>query len=279
MARVPGNEVVDAIEGNLAAPGTRERRRIVDGELVENRVGAHAGEAFDHLQALGRAAKSLERMKVRRLDDERIAFPPSDRIAHPGAEVWRETFTPDPDDPDIVHHLDEDHDVIPRLHDLIVVVVEVVGQHGRSGVRAERHDAALAEWTELRVVVLAPAAQFGGARRVPLTRLLRQRRNLAVSRIHDERASPLAVDDRDAVAGIQPEIVVAADIACRSGRSVATFRRRRPVRIAGSSRRLARSSTPFSSRSTSSFVSVTRDPSGRSSGVIVPLVHVPWRSG
>src|SRR4029453_14683052 len=96
MARVLVNEVVDAIEGNFAAPGARERRWIVDGELVENRVRAPPGEGFDHLQAFGRAPKSLERMKIRRLDDERIAFPPSDRIAHPGGEGWRGGVLPPP---------------------------------------------------------------------------------------------------------------------------------------------------------------------------------------
>ena len=84
----------------------------------------------------------------------------------------------------------------------------------------------------LRVVVLATAFHRSQPRRVPLPRFRSEGGDLAIGRVHDERAPPLAIDDGDPIAGLQPEIVVAAHVACRAGRSIAALRRGRPVRIA-----------------------------------------------
>ena len=59
-----------------------------------------------------------------------------------------------------------------------------------------------------------------------------ERRHAAVGRVDDERAAVFAVDDRHAIAGVDPEVVVAADVAGRAGRAVAALGRGRAVRIA-----------------------------------------------
>ena len=46
-----------------------------------------------------------------------------------------------------------------------------------------------------------------------LPRLGRERRHAAIRRIDDDRAARQTIDPHDAIAGIEPEIVVAADLA------------------------------------------------------------------
>ena len=148
------------------------------------------------------------------------------------------------DDARVVHHLDEDHDVRRRLHDLLEVVVEH-RQHRRTGDRPEAHDAAFAERPLFGVVVGArrPRLDVLGRvgsrrraqpRRVALHRFRERRRNLAIRRVDDHRGPVLAVDLVVGVARIDPEVVVAADIAGRAGRTVAADRRRLSVAVARS---------------------------------------------
>jgi hypothetical protein len=56
-------------------------------------------------------------------------------------------------------------------------------------------------------------------------------RNASVGRIDHERRSLLAVDDRVRRSRIEPERVVAADIAGSAGRPVAAHRRRRAIAL------------------------------------------------
>ena len=140
-----------------------------------------------------------------------------------------------------------------------------------------------AERPVLRVVVLRRTAAHRAPARaaLPLPRFRREGRDPAVGRIDDERAALLAVDDRDAVAGVDPEVVVAADVAGRAGRSVAAL----AAAPAGSDRSARRAA---SMRSCDALLEPARPrlstapagcPSGRSSGVIVALVQLPCRSG
>src|SRR5215468_3787058 len=62
-------------------PGARERRRILDGELVVDRVDVDAPEALDHMQAGCRTAVSRLRREIRDIDDERVAVPAASRVA------------------------------------------------------------------------------------------------------------------------------------------------------------------------------------------------------
>jgi hypothetical protein len=82
------------------------------------------------------------------------------------------------------------------------------------------------------MIVLATAHGQLGARLLARPRFRRQRGNAAIGRIDDERAAALAIDDRDALTRIEPEIVVAADIARGARRSVAALRRSGAIRIA-----------------------------------------------
>src|SRR6185312_15940902 len=63
--------------------------RIVNRELIEDRVGAHAREALDDVQS---RARSLERRllgEIRRVDNQRVAFPPAARVASPTPNVFQ----------------------------------------------------------------------------------------------------------------------------------------------------------------------------------------------
>ena len=94
VARVLVNHLVDAVERQLAAVRRGERRWVLHRELVEQDIPTRAREAFGHLQLVGPPAirreprlRQLRRMDIRCLDHERIAFPMSDRIAEPGADL------------------------------------------------------------------------------------------------------------------------------------------------------------------------------------------------
>ena len=120
---------------------------------------------------------------------------PSDRPSRPSTSGSPAGAVPiaDADDACVVHHLDQDHHVARRLHDLVVAVVHH-RQHRRAGRRAERQQAAFAERASFRTIVgVAPHA-----RRCVRCRLQRERRNAPVRRLDDHRGPILAVDDRDA---------------------------------------------------------------------------------
>ena len=137
--------------------------------------------------------------------------------------------------------------MILRLHDRVVVVVEVVRQHRRAGVRSERQQAAIGQRPRLRVIELAEFRRRGGARAQPLLGFGGQRRQPPGRRVDDDRAPRHAVDADHLVARIEPEAVVAADLPARGfgnplderrlarrldGEGLAALGHRRPVGIA-----------------------------------------------
>ena len=104
----------------------------------------------------------------------------------------------------VVHHLEQDHDVVVGLHDPLEVVVEA-GEGRRDAGEAEQ--AALGAVADLHVVVgtraalLEPpggavvlAAELAEPARQALLRLRRHRRHLAVLGIDQDRGPELAVD-------------------------------------------------------------------------------------
>ena len=126
-------------------------------------------------------------------------------------------------DPCVVDHLVEDHQAVLGLHDAHGVVVER-RQHRRA--LAEAQDAALVEGPVLDVVVGAGAVAFvqppGGAvvahesghvLAKRLGGLGGHRRATPVGRIGQDGAPVLAVDLEAAVTRVDPEPVVAADVA------------------------------------------------------------------
>jgi hypothetical protein len=85
-------EFVNAIarprHGQLALPRERERGRVVDLELIEQRRGIEQAEALDQVQmavpskiAAGIAVVASLIGEVRRIDDQRLPFPTADLIA------------------------------------------------------------------------------------------------------------------------------------------------------------------------------------------------------
>ena len=206
-----------AAQGDFALPWLRVRGRVLNRELIQDLVRADARKAFGHLTRrrqvealLDSVVRPLPRIEVGGFDDERVAFPTADRVAHPGRDVVGQVLALEADHSRVVDHLDEDHDVIGRLHDLVVVVVDV-RQHRRAARRAEAHEAAFAQGATLRPIESQRRARglkgfepFGGIR------------HLAVRWIDDERSASLAVHDVQSRPGIQPEGVVAARIARRS---------------------------------------------------------------
>src|SRR3989442_3803277 len=129
--------------------------RIFDRETVQDRLVAGAREPFDHLQVLARSAELRLVGEVGRLDDERVAFPSASGIAHPPFDVRGRMRAADTDDARVVNHLVEDHDGVARLHDLLQVVVEVIGKRGRSRRRAKTEQAPLGERARFGTVVLS----------------------------------------------------------------------------------------------------------------------------
>ena len=126
-------------------PGVRIRHR----ELVEQRVGVDAGETLHQRPVPAGVPPGDMRpvvIEVHRLDHQRVAVPMAARITdvlpNPGlggcgAAVER-------NDADGVHHLVHDRDMVRRLKQLHVVVVDA-RQHRRSRVAAHQAPVGVAE--------------------------------------------------------------------------------------------------------------------------------------
>ena len=160
-------------------------------------------------------------------------------------DLGTEMLTVHPHDAGVVHHLDQDHHIVVGLYDSLEVVVHTGNGRCRP---AEAEDATLAYMKLFHVVVRAgsllvdpprgaivavgndrmPAEQ----RRQCLLPLRRHRWELTVVRIDDDRGRELGVDAEGFGAGIDPEAVVAADVAPRAGRPVSALGRCQPIGVA-----------------------------------------------
>ena len=219
--------------------GARERGRIVDRVLVEQRVVVDAREALrqpqggagPHRADDGRVEAGRLIGEVGRLDDERITLPVAAGVAHPLPDaVGQVRAAVERHDARVVHHLVQDRDVVGGLEDLQVLVV--ARRHDRrSGVEAQ--EAALGQPAVLGAVGADAAdAEAHGARRRDVLRvgrsaLLRhprlQRGHAPVGGIDDQRRA--AVVDH-ARAAVEPEVVVGADVAAGGQRLGADLARR-----------------------------------------------------
>ena len=114
------------IEGHLPLPRLRIVGRVIHFEFVENLLVVVAREALGDL-ACGRDLDGRTAARhVHRLDDQRVAVPPADRIAHPRRERLRPMLGVERNDARVVDHLGFDHHMVRRLHDPKIVVVQVV---------------------------------------------------------------------------------------------------------------------------------------------------------
>src|SRR5262245_46672515 len=89
MAGILIERSISLAHGKSHGPLPRERRGIIYGVLVVKLVTIHAPEALDDMEILGRPAAAVvircddARLEVRRVDNQRVAFPVSTRIAQP----------------------------------------------------------------------------------------------------------------------------------------------------------------------------------------------------
>src|SRR5688572_7129586 len=121
-------------------PFPREGRRVVDREFVLDRARIGAREALDQAHAFRRPPETDLVGEVRRIDDERRAFPAAARITEPLPDLWSDMRTAvERDDARVVNHLVENHDISRRLENLVIVVVRT-GNHWQP-----ERDAALPE--------------------------------------------------------------------------------------------------------------------------------------
>ena len=176
--------------------------------------------------------------EVRRLDDQGVSLPPADRVAAERPVLGRGVLGVEAHDPRPVHPFDVDRHVSLGLRDRLQVVVgRGPDRHrGAAGVEAAR-----SEGLDFRLVVevvagLQPPGAAGiavvraeAARRERLS-AFRLGRQPAIGRVRDDRVAVLAVDLERDRAEVEPELVVAADVAAVT---VAADRRGLAVRVAG----------------------------------------------
>src|SRR5262249_41112076 len=147
MTRVLVHDLIGPDPWILARPRSLPGRRVLNRKPIEQRLGVEPAEPLDHMEILARALKLRLVGEVGRVDDERVALPMPDRISHPALDLFRQVLSAHADDPRIVDHLVEDHHRVTRLHDLLQIVVEVIGQRGWSRRRTEPEQTPLSEGT------------------------------------------------------------------------------------------------------------------------------------
>ena len=160
MAGVFVDALVALVHHHLGAPGLCVVGRIVDFECVEQLAVRCAAEPLGQ-PALGREddlpLARLLGVNVPRFNHQRVALIPANGIAEPWLDRDRlvlrfRTALRNRDDTRIVHHLDEDHHMIRRLHDLIVVVVDRV-QHARPASIGKADQAAFGDGEGFRPLI------------------------------------------------------------------------------------------------------------------------------
>ncbi len=172
-------------------------------KLIKNRVLVHAREPLGETHVLARSLECRLVREIRRLDDERFSFPPAAELpsscrtfcgscGRPSSGMMRGA----------VEHLDEDHHVSRRLHDLIVVVVGA-GEHRRP--IAIHQDAPHAQRLILHGVRRrAPPFSRLRARGCSPPPFVGQRRKSPVWRVHDQRRAEVHGERR--LASIEAEL-------------------------------------------------------------------------
>ena len=87
MAGVFENRAHGLFEEQFGRPRFRPRRRIVNGELIADRVVVGAGEAFDQMHLLAGSLEDRLLREVRAIDDQCVAFPPAAITSDPLVNV------------------------------------------------------------------------------------------------------------------------------------------------------------------------------------------------
>src|SRR5207248_1563186 len=76
------------------SPRPRPCRRIVDCELINERVRIQTLEALGEFHILAASAKWILVREIRGLDDKRVAFPMASRVPLPQADILSKMGTP-----------------------------------------------------------------------------------------------------------------------------------------------------------------------------------------
>src|SRR5437899_6912189 len=125
----------DLLYRYFSRPGPGPHPLILHSELVKTRVLISAREPFNHVQVL-RPRERSPICKIGRIDDQRVALPAADRVAHPLADVLWQMRTPvEANDAGIVDLLGFDDDISGTLCDPEIAVV-ARGQQRRSHIIA-----------------------------------------------------------------------------------------------------------------------------------------------
>src|SRR5262245_54214488 len=74
----------------LHGPGSRPRRRIVDGDRVLERVGVTARPTLDEMEVLARVLKLQVRLEVGDVDDQSLTLPLAPGVSERLADLRRE---------------------------------------------------------------------------------------------------------------------------------------------------------------------------------------------
>lgn len=152
VAGILEDQVVAAQVVSLARPRLRVVQRIRDREHVVELFIRHSREALDdHRIRRDQEVRHavLVGHEVTRFDDERVAFPPGDRISQPRLDHSGGMLPVQTKDARLMQRLREEHDRSTRLDDLMHVR-EADRQHRR--MRRHRADAAFPERTLLRPI-------------------------------------------------------------------------------------------------------------------------------
>ena len=103
---------------------TNERGGIVDGKLVQDRVGVRASQALLQMQAGIGSIEVAFADEVRRIDHQRPALPMTARVPHVAANLGiHMRSTVQRNEPDLMHHLEENRHVSGSLNNLQKIVV------------------------------------------------------------------------------------------------------------------------------------------------------------
>src|SRR5262249_38522043 len=189
-------------DGNFHSPWFCKRVRIVDRELVQKRVGIKPLETFGQPHIFARATESSAVREVRRLDDERVAFPMASRVSFQLANLLRKMRPVfEWNDADVVNHLNQNRHVSGTLNNSNIVVVRSRKHWGPCECPS---NAALCQPPALRTIEFTSAVRSKSLR-LSLSPCRRQRRNLSVIRIDDQRRPPCCDDLRSS---IPPKVVI-----------------------------------------------------------------------
>src|SRR5215831_6807267 len=124
MAGVFEERTLASRHRNFHSPWLRKSLRVVDRELVQKRVGINTLETFRQPHVFACATESSSVREIRRLHDERVAFPMAARVSFQLTNVLR-NMRPvfQWNDADVVNHLNQNRHVSGTLNNSNIVVV------------------------------------------------------------------------------------------------------------------------------------------------------------